>query len=213
MNAWSRRSPWGLVAGTLSALVLAISVLAPMGGNELAYAAAHRGQLILGATILLTWAVLCIPFVATLGEACRPLAPALALSATIASSLGIALLGFGVFMHIGALLAIVAETTTATGGADAHQAAIWSRLGYFLTDPGLMTWGLGQLLFGWLTWAAPRRWLGGVNMIGGIAGLLTLAVYQSGALALVQLASFTVVAFSTRSSSDPIARVGRWRFR
>ena len=48
-------------------------------------------------------------------------------------------------MHIAALLSILAETTPATATVDAHQAAIWSHLAFYLTDPGLMTWGLGQL--------------------------------------------------------------------
>ena len=56
-----RTRGWGLVAGTLSALVLGISVLAPAGGDELAYAVARRGQLVLGAALVLTWAVFCIP--------------------------------------------------------------------------------------------------------------------------------------------------------
>ena len=195
----ARLSMWGLVAGSLSALLLAITVLAPVGGDELAFTLAHRAQLVLGATIVLTWAVLCLPFVATLGEALRPRAAIPSLAATIASSVGIALLGFGIFLHLGALLSIAAETTSSTANADAHLAAIWSRLGFYVTDPGLMTWGLGQLLFGWLTWREGQsRLVGAIGMLGGIAGLLTLAVYQSGALAFVQLASFTIVALSTR---------------
>jgi hypothetical protein len=36
----------------------------------------------------------------------------------------------------------------AVGPAEAtYQAAIWRSLWYYLTDPGLMAWGLGQFLF------------------------------------------------------------------
>ncbi len=119
---------------------------------------------------MLAWAVFSIPFVVSLGETFRPDAATLALAATISSALGMALLGFGVFTHIGALLAIVAETTPATAVADAHEAAIWSHLGFNLTDPGLMTWGLGQLLFGWLMWRLSSRWFGAIGVVGGIAG-------------------------------------------
>ena len=57
-----------------------------------------------------------------------------------------------------------------------------------------MTWGLGQLLFGWLAWKSGvlPDWLVVVGAIGGLAGLLTLAVYQSPVFALVQLASFAI---------------------
>lgn len=70
----------------------------------------------------------------------------------------------------------------------------WGNLSFYLTDPGLMTWGLGQFLFGWLAWKSNvlPDCVSVVGMIGGIAGLLTLAVYQSGVVALIQLASFAV---------------------
>jgi hypothetical protein len=62
-----------------------------------------------------------------------------------------------------------------------------------------MTWGLGQLLFGWLAWKSGTlpNWVSVVGIVGGIAGLLTLAVYQSAMLALLQLASFAVWGVAT----------------
>jgi hypothetical protein len=58
-----------------------------------------------------------------------------------------------------------------------------------------MTLGGGQVLFSWLALrtTAPR-WLAVTGFIGGIAGLLTLAVYQTPLLAFVQLLSFAVCA-------------------
>jgi predicted membrane chloride channel (bestrophin family) len=62
-----------------------------------------------------------------------------------------------------------------------------------------MTWGLGQFLFGWLVWKGGvlPNWLAAVGMIGGAAGLLTLAVYQTPMLALLQLACFAIWEFAT----------------
>lgn len=62
-----------------------------------------------------------------------------------------------------------------------------------------MTWGLDQFLFGWLAWRSGilPNWIAVVGMVGGLAGLLTLAVYHTALLALVQLGSFTVWCFAT----------------
>ncbi|HET7548832.1 MAG TPA: hypothetical protein VFJ86_13755, partial [Usitatibacter sp.] len=61
-------------------------------------------------------------------------------------------------------------------------------LSFLLSDPGLMTLGAGQAIFGWLAWIerTPSRAIGVVAMVGGAAGLLTLAVYQTPLLAVVQ---------------------------
>jgi hypothetical protein len=101
---------------------------------------------------------------------------------------GILLLAFGVFTYVGAGLSIVATAHLAPSLADvAYQFVIWANLSYYLTDPGLMAWGLGQFLFGCLAWRSHvlANWLAVLGVIGGTAGLLTLAVYQSSALALV----------------------------
>jgi len=59
------------------------------------------------------------------------------------------------------------------------ERSVWSGLGYHLTDPGLMAWGLGQLLFGVLAWRSGvlPNWVAVIGILGGVAGLLTLAVY------------------------------------
>jgi hypothetical protein len=62
-----------------------------------------------------------------------------------------------------------------------------------------MAWGLGQFLFGWVAWRSVvlPNWLAIIGMLGGVAGLLTLAVYQTAVLALVQLLAFTIWGFAT----------------
>ena len=43
-----------------------------------------------------------------------------------------------------------------------------------------------------------QNWLSILGMVGGIAGLLTLAVYQTNILALIQLGSFAIWGFAAR---------------
>lgn len=72
-------------------------------------------------------------------------------------------------------------------------------------------------LFGWLAWkgGALPNWLVAVGIIGGAAGLLTLAVYQTPMLALLRLACFAIWEFATgtllfQRTSDP-ANNSLWR--
>jgi len=192
---------FSLVSGAASVLLLA-ATLRPTpqsAAGQLAYFAGHQSLVALEAVILLVWAVVSIPFVAALGQILRPKSPTFAMAATMLSAAGILLLGFAIFAHVGALLSIVAAGGPPNAADAIYQAAIWGNLSFYLTDPGLMTWGLGQLLFGWLAWKSRvlPNWVSIVGTIGGIAGLLTLAVYQTAALALVQLASFAVWGFAT----------------
>jgi hypothetical protein len=136
--------------------------------------------------------------VVALGQLTRARGATLALSATILSSTGIVLLAYGIRTYVGAILAIAA-----TGPLDApdtlYQVEIWRKLFFFLSDPGLMVWGLGQFLFGKLAWKSTvfPNWLAALGVLGGLAGLLTDAVYQTGVLALLLIACFAIWGFLT----------------
>lgn len=207
---------WGIVAAGLSTLLLIASSQPPPrdAAEALSLFAARPRLVAFTATIILGWTVFSIPFVITLGQFLRAPNPGLALSAIMLSAIGIALLGFAQFAYIGAMLSIV-RAGHALGAADSiYQATIWSNLSFFLTDPGLMIWGLGQFLFGWLAWRSRvlPRWVSAVGFASGGAGLLTLAVYRSAVLALIQVAMFTVwslataiVMFRSGSTRRPVA--------
>jgi hypothetical protein len=166
----------------------------PAPAARLAFFVSHRGDFLLFAALVLTWAVFSIPFVVALGAVLRPRGHALSQAGTILSAIGISLLAFGTFTYIGAMLSITAVTNPPNPGEEAYQAAIWSNLSFFLSDPGLMTWGLSMLLFGRLAWKSEilPNWLAIVGIMGGLAGLLTLVVYQTQVLALLQFACFAV---------------------
>jgi hypothetical protein len=187
---------FSLLAAALSVLLVAVTLqTAPSNLDQQPLSlAGNRMHYILAATLILTWAVFSTPFVVGLSTLLRPKSKSLALTAAILSAVGISLLGFGNFTSIGALLSIIAAGSPPAPVAAAYQVTIWTSLGYYLTDPGLMTWGLGQFLFGWLAWKSHvlPNWLAIIGMIGGIAGLLTLAVYKTPMLALIQLACFAV---------------------
>jgi hypothetical protein len=192
---------FSFLAGALSVLAL-VATLQPTpqsAAEQLSFFAGHRNLVAIMATVLLAWAVFSIPFVVALGQILRLKSISFALAATILSAVGILLLGFAIFAHVGAILSILAAGRPLSDPEAAYQAVIWGNLFFYLTDPGLMTWGLGQVLFGWLAWESRvlPNWISVVGMIGGIAGLLTLAVYQSGVLALIQLGSFAVWGFAT----------------
>jgi hypothetical protein len=192
---------FSLVAGLLSLLLLLASLQPPPAtpAEQLSFVVDHRTLYGLFACVVLAWAVFSIPFVVALGTMFRAKGRIQAQTATILSCAGILLLGFAIFSHVGALLSIVAAGTPPRPEDATYQAAIWASLGYYLTDPGLMAWGLGQFMFGRSAWKSGilPNWLALVGMLGGLAGLLTLAVYQSSVLALVQIVAFTVWGFAT----------------
>jgi hypothetical protein len=191
-----------LVAGTLSLLLFAVSLLAPPPAAPaalLAFASSHRITYGLFASLILAWSVFSVPLIVTIGAMLQSRGGTLTDIAQLLSAVGVLLLGFAIVANTTALLSIVASGNPPHPEDATYQVAIWSNLSFYLTDPGLMAWGLGQFLFGWVAWRSGvlPNWLAVVGIIGGIAGLLTLAVYQTPVLALVQLLSFTIWGFAT----------------
>jgi uncharacterized protein DUF4386 len=185
-----------ILAGLLSFVLLggAASSGPPAPGDVLPYFKQHQARHVLAAILVLAWVVTSIPFVvvlrALLGDGRRMLA----LAATILCAGGIFLLGFAIFTFTGAFLALaaVSETTPGAAALAAQEAAVWAHLSFFLTDPGLMALGFGQLGFAWLAWSGDvfSKRLALVGFVGGIAGALTLAVYQTSVLAAIQVTAF-----------------------
>ncbi len=190
-----------LLSAVLSLLMLALtSVPVPQDpAEQLIFIAARRPLIALEAVATLMWAVFSVPLVVALGRLLRPRGAGLAATATILSAAGILMLGYAIRTYLGAALSIVAASSRPGAPEAVYQAAIWRSLSFFLTDPGLMTWGLGQFLFGWLARRSGvlPNWVAWVGILGGLAGLLTDAVYQTGALATVQVLSFTIWGFAT----------------
>lgn len=183
------------VAGGLSVALLTLVAPPPADPNQLyEFASTHRTAYTLYASLVLTWSVCSVPFVVViadhLGKTYRSLVPA----AQILMAGGILMLGCATFISVGAILAIISAAPAPSMEIAAYQLRFWSHLGFYLTDPGLMAWGLGQALLGWLSWHSRSvpGWISIIGLLGGTAGLLTLIVYQSSVLALVQLVCFAV---------------------
>jgi uncharacterized protein DUF4386 len=192
---------FALISAALSTL-LVIGLLPPVSRNPAALIASfteHRPLVAVEAIVVLTWAVCSVPLVVVLGQLTRARGATLALSATILSSTGIVLLAYAIRTYVGAILAIAATGRPLDAPETLYQVEIWRNLFFFLSDPGLMVWGLGQFLFGKLAWKSTvfPNWLAALGMLGGLAGLLTDAVYQTGALALLQIACFAIWGFVT----------------
>jgi hypothetical protein len=187
-----------LLSGLLSLLLVAVSLPGPPApGAYLEFFNQLRATHILTAILFMTWAVIALPFLAAVEQLLRSRGEVLARAATLLSSLGILLLAFGYFATIGGFMAISAVANAPLPSEPEYQAALWRSMGFFLSDPGLMAWGFGFLLLGMLTWNSGvlPTWLGIVALVGGAAGLLTLAVYQTPVLALVQISCFAVWGF------------------
>jgi hypothetical protein len=193
---------FSIAAGLLSfLLIMSTAGPAPPAPTELLpWFEAHRGRYVLLGVAVLSWVSAAIPFIAGVGALLAPQGKALARAAMLLATGGVLLLGFATFATVGAFAAVSAAARVAPSPAEAaYQAAIWSHLSFYLTDPGLMTLGLGQFLFAALAWRGGTlpKLVAATGFIGGLAGLLTLAVYETGALALTQLAAFGVWGLAT----------------
>jgi MFS family permease len=195
-SEWRAFAGFALAAGVASVLAVLMSQAPQLPAEELlAYVAAHKAGIASAAVSVLVWMSVSIPFVAGLGVVLAGERKILASAATLLSVGGIFLLGFASFVSIGSSLALAAAAEVVRPGGEVdYQVAVWRNLSFYMSDPGLMAWGFGQFLFALLAWNAAvfPRWLAVVGFIGGIAGLLTLAVYQTAVLALVQIGAFAV---------------------
>jgi hypothetical protein len=193
---------FAVVSGLVS-LLLIVSAAAPaprVPSELLSYIAAHRFTYVFAAVAVLVWAAASVPCVVGLRTLFSGRHGSLALAATLLCAGGIVLLGLATFASVGANLAILAAGDAAPSRAQAsHEAAVWGNLSFYLSDPGLMLLGLGQLLFAGLAWnngPFPKA-LSALGYAGGVAGLLTLAVYQTPLLAMVQIGVFGVWGVAT----------------
>ena len=193
------------IASLLSAIVTVILVATaapPVGpaADLLSSFRAHQGRYLLLAVVVLIWAIVSVLHVVAIGRLVAADRPVLAFAGTLLLSGGVLLLGFGTFEFVGAFFSIMAagDTTGQLSQASFH-AIFWANLSFMLSDPGLMTMGAGQLIVGWLLWSGRGmpRYVAAAGMTGGIAGLLTLAVYQTPMLAIIQLLAFALTAAAT----------------
>jgi len=185
------------IASALLTLVLVLTAAPPQGAPSdlLAYFRVNKGQFVVLAIVVLTWVVVSLPATVATGRLVAGDRPVLGLAATVLSCGGILLLGFGTFIFVGAFFALSAATQGPAEVAQAsYQASFWYNMSFLLSDPGLMVLGAGQAILGWLAWhsRATPRFAGAVGVVGGVAGLLTLAVYQTPLLAIIQLLSLSV---------------------
>lgn len=191
---------FSLLAALFSIILLALLLASPAGGasQQLAFAASHTGLLTAFEFTVIVWATLSAPFVLGLGVLLEARSTVLARVAAGLSAVGILMLGFATYANTGALLAIHAAGAPPATNIDTYLATFWSQLGYLLTDPPLMAWGLGQLIFASLAWDGRMipRWLA---VIGGLAGLgIVLGSVETPSQAIFLIA-FGILAFAVWS--------------
>jgi len=193
-----------LVAGTLSALMVVatlwpVPAIPPSPAGQIAFYAQHTTAAVLLVAGVLVWAVGSVPFTIAVGRFLAPGQETAALTGSALSVVGILLLGFAVFAHVAALLAVATTSPPPLPDLPVYEARIWIHLSSYLTDPPLAMWGLGQLLLAWLAWRSARLpdWLALVGAASGMAGLVALAAYPTGLPALLQLAAFSVWGLGT----------------
>lgn len=188
---------FAVLSTLLGVIFLIITLLQkpPLPHEVSGYFESNQGGFILFATLSLIWSVVTIPTIVALGQVIKnPANKGLKSSAVLLTSTGILLNGIISFLYVGALISIW-STRNIPGANSDYEMSIWTNLFYFMSDPALMIWGLGQLLFGYLLLSNSifPKWVGIVTIIGGFAGVLTLAVYQTPILAILQMLTFVVL--------------------
>jgi hypothetical protein len=188
---------FSLLAGVLT-LLLGVGLFLPSttAAQLLSSYNANQAIFTIYADVYLGWSVFSIPFVVGLGTLLRAKSSSFALAATLLSSVGILLLGFAVFIQVGALGALGLVGNLAPSSAEAtYHAAFWYHFVVSLVTPALWAWGLGQVLFGWLAWRSQvlPSWLAVLGMISGIASFAPPFVYVQA----IVYGSFIVWGFTT----------------
>lgn len=188
---------FAMLSGLLGFIFLATTLMQkpPLPHQVSAYFEANQAGFILFATLSLVWSIVTLPAIVAFGSVIKNRDnKGLSNTAILLTSSGILLNGIISFLYVGALIAI--WNTRSMEGADSdYQMSIWTNLFYFMSDPALMIWGLGQLIFGYLLLSKSifPKWLSVINILGGVAGVLTLAVYQTPILAIFQEFTFVVL--------------------
>ena len=160
----------------------------PLPNQIVTYFETNRGSFILFAALSLVWSVVTIPVIVAIGQISKnDTNKGLSITSITLTSTGILLNGIVSFIYVGALLSIW-NAKDIQGANSIYEMSIWTNLFYFMTDPALMIWGLGQLILGKILLSNTNfpKWVGVITIIGGIAGLLTLIVYQTPILAILQ---------------------------
>lgn len=185
------------VLSSIVGIIFTVATLAqkpPLPHQVTGYFASNQAGFVLFATLSLVWSVVSIPTIIALASVIGNKSKGLLNSAVFLMSSGILLNGVISFLYVGALISIW-NTRDMPGANSDYQMSIWTNLFYFMSDPALMLWGFGQLIFGFLLLSNSifSKWLGVLTVIGGVAGALTLAVYQTPILAILQAVTFVVL--------------------
>jgi hypothetical protein len=167
----------------------------------LSFVSSNSSIFIVSAVLVLGWMAFSVPFVVGLGTLLKLKDSAIAQAATFLSAGGILVETYGAYTSIASLLTVATTSGAPSQAAAAYQFAISANLYYALTDPGLMAWGLGLLLFGWLAWKSDvmSNWLSILGLVGGVSGILaSLAAPPLGPIfAFVAIAIFGIWGLAT----------------
>jgi hypothetical protein len=168
---------FSIISAIFSIILLIESLLTPSPSSPvqlLSFVASNAGIYVLAAVLILPWMVFSVLFVLGLGVLLRSKDSAIAQAATFLSAGGLLLLSYGNYTGITSLLTVATTSGAPNQAAAVYQFTISANLLYALTDPGLMAWGLGQLLFGWLAWRSsvmPNAY-SLLGFLGGVSGIL-----------------------------------------